>query len=102
MLVEHGAGGTSTRSVAEEAGVRLSLVHYHFGGKQGLLVAVLEHENEQLIARQEQLYAQEEPRADKWRTPCAYLQEDLRSGYVRILWELWVAGLADETLARRW
>ena len=49
MLVEHGAGGTSTRSVAEEAGVPLSLVHYHFGGKQGLLVAVLERENAELL-----------------------------------------------------
>jgi len=102
VLAADGYSGTTTRAVAERAGVRLSLVHYHFGGKQGLLVAVLEHENEQLIARQEQLYAQEEPLADKWRTACAYLQEDLRSGYVRILWELWVAGLADETLARRW
>ena len=35
VLLERGYGGTSTRAVAEEAGVRLSLVHYHFGGKQG-------------------------------------------------------------------
>ena len=40
MLVEHGHAGTSTRAVAAHAGVRLSLVHYHFGGKQGLLVEV--------------------------------------------------------------
>src|SRR5215216_2553217 len=35
-------------------------------------------------------------------TACPYLQEDLRSGYVRILWELWAAGLTDEDLAQRW
>lgn len=102
VLAAGGYSGTTTRAVAERAGVRLSLVHYHFGGKQGLLAAVLEYENEQLIERQEKLYSQKEPLADKWRTACAYLQEDLRSGYVRILWELWVAGLADEALARRW
>jgi AcrR family transcriptional regulator len=102
VLGVDGYSGTTTRAVAERAGVQLSLVHYHFGGKRGLLAAVLEHENELLLARQQQLYAAKEPLADKWRTACAYLQEDLRSGYVRILWELWAAGLTDEDLARRW
>ena len=102
VLVADGYGGTSTRAVAERAGVQLSLVHYHFGAKRGLLAAVLEYENERLLERQQQLYAKEEPLAEKWRTACAYLQEDLRSGFVRILWELWAAGLADEELARRW
>lgn len=102
VLAADGYGGMTTRAVAERAGVQLSLVHYHYGGKRGLLAAVLEYENERLIERQQQLFAKEEPLAEKWRTACAYLQEDLRSGYVRILWELWVAGLADDDLARRW
>lgn len=102
VLAADGYPGTSTRAVAERAGVQLSLVHYHFGGKRGLLAAVLEYENERLLQRQQELYAKEEPLAEKWRTACAYLQEDLRSGYVRILWELWAAGLTDEDLARRW
>ena len=42
VLLERGHGGASTRAVADEAGVRLSLVHYHFGGKQRLLLEVLE------------------------------------------------------------
>jgi AcrR family transcriptional regulator len=102
VLAADGYSGTSTRSIAERAGVQLSLVHYHFGGKRGLLAAVLEYENERLIERQRELFAKDEPLADKWRTACAYLQEDLRSGYVRILWELWTAGLTDDDLARRW
>ena len=102
MLVEHGAGGTSTRSVAEEAGVPLSLVHYHFGGKQGLLVAVLERENSELLERQRALYAQPGPLAEKWRTACDFLDEDINSGFVRVLWELWAAGLADEELKAGW
>ena len=102
MLVEHGAGGTSTRSVAEEAGVPLSLVHYHFGGKQALLVAVLERENSELLERQRALYAQPGPLAEKWRTACDFLDEDINSGFVRVLWELWAAGLADEELKAGW
>ena len=102
VLLERGHGGTSTRSVAEEAGVPLSLVHYHFGGKQGLLVAVLDRENTELLERQRELYAQPGPLADKWRTACDFLDEDIRSGFVRVLWELWAAGLADEDLAAGW
>src|SRR5919201_2389009 len=101
-LRTEGGAATTTRAVAERAGVRLSLVHYHFGGKGGLLAALLERENARLLARQEALYAGPEPLAAKWRTACAYLREDLRSGYARILWELWAVGLADEDLAQRW
>src|SRR5438128_4836828 len=102
MVREQGFARTTNRGVAERAGVQLSLVHYHFGGKRQLLAAVLEQENERLLERQRTLYAGPEPLAEKWRTACAYLREDLRSGYVRILWELWAAGLADEALARLW
>jgi AcrR family transcriptional regulator len=102
VLTERGFGGTSTRAVAESAGVPLSLVHYHFGDKRSLLVDVLESENERLLVRQAALYDEPGPLSEKWRTACAFLDEDLRSGYVRVLWELWAAGLADEALAERW
>jgi AcrR family transcriptional regulator len=102
VLLARGYGATSTRAVADEAGVRVSLVHYHFGSKQRLLLAVLEHENTGLLARQRELYAAPGPLAEKWRTACDFLDEDVRSGYVRVLWELWAAGLADESLAAGW
>jgi AcrR family transcriptional regulator len=102
VLLERGHAATSTRAVADEAGVRLSLVHYHFGGKQGLLLEVLRRENELLLKRQEKLYAEPGPLAEKWRVACDFLDEDVRSGYVRVLWELWAAGLADDELAAGW
>ena len=101
-LREYGYSGTSIRAVAERAGVQLSLVHYHFGSKQAVLVAVLEHENEKLLERQQALFAGSDPLSAKWRAACRFLEDDLESGYVRILWELWAAGLADEELAARW
>lgn len=101
-LRERGYSGTSIRAVAERAGVQLSLVHYHFGSKRAMLVAVLEHENEKLLERQEALFASPGALSAKWRAACRFLEDDLESGYVRILWELWAAGLADEQLAARW
>jgi AcrR family transcriptional regulator len=102
VIREHGYAAATTRAVADAAGVQLSLVHYHFGGKSRLLTAVLEHENERLLERQDALYAGSEPLAEKWLRACEYLREDLRSGYVRVLWELWAAGLAEPGLAARW
>ena len=102
VLVERGYGGTSTRAVADRAGVPLSLVHYHFRDKRSLLVDVLERENERLLERQTELFDTPGPLVEKWRIACDFLDEDLRSGYVRVLWELWAAGLADDALAARW
>ena len=39
----HGLEATSTRALAMEAGVNLAAIPYHFGGKKGLYLAVLEH-----------------------------------------------------------
>lgn len=102
LLREEGYAATSTRAVADRAGARLSLVHYHFGSKRGLLLAVFEDLTERLLDRQRAMFNDGRPFAEQWRTACDYLHEDIDSGYVRILWELWAAGLADPELAERW
>jgi AcrR family transcriptional regulator len=102
VLVAHGHAGTSTRAVADAAGVNLSQVHYHFGGRQGLLIEVFRRENEALLARQNALFSAPGPLSEKWRIACDFLDEDLHSGYVRVLWELWAAGLTDPELAAGW
>lgn len=102
VIAADGYAATSTRAVAERAGVNLSLVHYHFGRRGGLLLAVLAEENARLLERQRTLFASDMPLAERWRVACTYLDEDIRSGYVRILWELWSAGLVNEELAAGW
>jgi AcrR family transcriptional regulator len=102
VLVAYGHAGTSTRAVAEAAGVNLSQVHYHFGGRQGLLIEVLHRENEALLARQNALFSAPGPLSEKWRLASDFLDDDIESGYVRVLWELWAAGLTDPELAAGW
>lgn len=97
-----GYAASSTRAIATAAGVPLSLVHYHFGSRAGLLVAVLERENARLLERQRELFARPGSLSDRWRAAASYLDDDLDSGYVRMLWELWAAGLSDRALADRW
>ncbi len=97
-----GYAAASTRAIAAAADVPLSLVHYHFGSRGGLLTSVLERENDRLLERQRELFAGPGSLADRWRAAAAYLDEDLASGYVRMLWELWAAGLSDPVLAERW
>jgi AcrR family transcriptional regulator len=94
-LQRHGVAGLSTRKVAEEAGMPLSQIHYHLGSKRGLLLALLAFQNEKLLARQEAMFAEPQPLWLRWMKACDYLEEDLASGYVRVLQEMIAAGWAD-------
>lgn len=98
-LLDSGYAGLSTRRVAEAAGVPLSQIHYHFGSRQNLVLAVLEEENARLLERQTRLYGAEMPLWRQWEQACDFLEEDLRSGYVRVLQEMTAAGWSDEEIA---
>ncbi len=100
-VLESGYSALSTRKVADLAGVPLSQIHYHFGSKQKLVLALLEHENTRLLNRQTALYAGDEPLSEQWDRACDYLDDDLESGYVRILQELSAAGYSHPELAQR-
>ena len=60
-LLADGYARLSTRKVAQEAGVPLSQLHYHFGSKGGLVLALLEAENQRRLARQAAMYAEDTP-----------------------------------------
>jgi AcrR family transcriptional regulator len=96
VLHERGYAALSTREVASGAGVPLSQIHYHFGSKQGLVLALFEYLNARLFERQKALF--DDPSlsfADQWDRACDYLDDDLASGYVRVMHELAAAGWAD-------
>ena len=98
-LLSDGYANLSTRHVAEAAEVPLSQIHYHFGSKRQLILAVLERENERLLERQREMFGAPEPLWVRWELACDLLDADLESGYVRILQEMIAAGWSDAEVA---
>ena len=99
-LCEAGYARLNVRDIAKDAGVNHALIGYHFQGKQQLVLAVLDEANRQLLERQERMYGQPSSARDKWQQACDFYEEDLRSGFVRLLMELMGASFTDETLRR--
>src|SRR4051794_33555550 len=100
-LLAEGYSRLSTRRVADLAGVPLSQIHYHFGGRQGLVLALLDHENRRLVDRQRQMYGAETALWKRYEQACDLLEDDLASGYVRVLQEMLAAGWADREVSDR-
>jgi AcrR family transcriptional regulator len=99
VLLADGHANLSTRRVADAAGVPLSQIHYHFGSRLQLILAVLAAENERLLERQATMFDAPEPLWLRWEHACDFLDQDLASGYVRILQEMMAAGWSDAEVA---
>jgi AcrR family transcriptional regulator len=99
VLLDGGYARLSTRIIAEQAGVPLSQIHYHFGSKQKLVLAVLDDENRRLLDRQKRMYESELPIWKQWEQACDFLEDDLASGYVRVLHEMIAAGWSEPEIA---
>ncbi len=98
-LLAEGYASLSTRGVADVAGVPLSQIHYHFGSKRQLVLAVLDAENQRLLERQRAMFDAPEPLWARWMLACDFLDTDVESGYVRILQEMIAAGWSDPEVA---
>lgn len=97
----NGYANLSTRDVALEASVPLSQIHYHFGSKQGLVLALFDYLNAQLLDRQQALFGDTSlTLSEQWDRACDYLDEDITSGYVRVLQELIAASWHDANVAK--
>jgi AcrR family transcriptional regulator len=100
VLRQNGYAGLSTREVAAAAGVPLSQIHYHFGSKQGLVLALFEYLNAQLLSRQNAMFGDTTlTLSERWDRACQYLDDDIGSGYVRVLQELIAASWHDQAVA---
>jgi AcrR family transcriptional regulator len=77
----------------------LSQIHYHFGSKDVLVLALLNYQNQSLIERQRATFAADLPLWQRWDKACDHLDEDIASGYVRILQEMMAAGWSNPEVA---
>jgi AcrR family transcriptional regulator len=101
VLHDNGYSGLSTRDVAAAAGVPLSQIHYHFGSKQGMVLALFEYLNAQLLDRQNAMFGDATLKlSEQWDRACEYLDDDIASGYVRVLQELIAARWVDAAVAK--
>ena len=101
ILRQNGYSGFSTRDVAAAAGVPLSQIHYHFGSKQGLMLAMFEYLNAQLLDRQQAIFGDPTSKSENSGTwHVGLLDDDIASGYVRVLQELIAASWVDAKVAK--
>ncbi|MBK0328496.1 TetR/AcrR family transcriptional regulator [Rhodobacteraceae bacterium F11138] len=100
VLTRDGLANLSTRAVAKVAETQMSQIQYHFGSKEGMILALFEDMNMRLVHRQRETF--ENPTlsvSQKWMLACDYLEEDLASGYVQVLQELIAAGWSNPRIA---
>lgn len=63
------------------------------------MLALLDDENVQRLERQKAMYAADQPLWKQWEQACDFLEDDLASGYVRVLQEMTAAGWSDDAVA---
>ena len=97
-LIEVGYANLNVRDIAREAGVNHALIGYHFHGKQQLVLAVLDDANRQLLERQSRMYQDTTSASRQWQEACDFYDDDLESGFVRLLMELMGASFHDKEL----
>src|SRR3989338_11697704 len=67
LFAQKGMNGTTTREIADRAGVNIAALHYHWGGKEDLLKAVYQKVIEELMVRVSKIF----------ENPASQLRENL-------------------------
>ena len=97
-VASDGYSRLNIREIAREAGVNHALINYHFRNKQQLVLEVLDQANHRLLVRQQEMYAQPDTVSGKWRKACEFYEEDVRSGFIKLMMELMAASFSDPVL----
>src|SRR5437763_16134571 len=97
-LASDGYAHLNMRDVAAEAGVNHALIHYYFGSKDQLVIAVLDEANRRLLEGQTQMYTTPGDFAAKCAQARAFYEADLASGVVRVQMGLAAASVSNDPL----
>jgi AcrR family transcriptional regulator len=102
VLLAEGYSGLSTRAIAAAANTQMSQIRYHFGSKEGMVLALYEYMTDQVIDRQTAMFSDASmPISQKWDIACDYLDDDIASGYVRVFQELMALGWSNPVVCAR-
>jgi hypothetical protein len=63
------------------------------------MLALLERQNRRLLERQQAMFAADVPLWQRWERACDFLDDDLASGYVRVLQEMIALGWSNAEVA---
>jgi len=100
VLLAQGYSGLSTRAIAAAAGTQMSQIQYHFGSKEGIVLALYGYMTDRLIHRQQDMFTDQSlSLSQKWDLACDYLDTDIESGYVRVFQELVAQGWSNPKIA---
>lgn len=91
LLIEVGYAGLSTRRIVDAAGQSHGSIRYHFGTFEQLIVAVVDRQTELTATRQRRMYESDIPFRAKWQQAMIWFEEDLESGYPKLIAELQAA-----------
>lgn len=100
-LLQYGYAGTTTPRIAELAGVTRGAQVHHFGSKDDLMLAALQHLTAKRISVEVSRFSMDFDSADGLIDAILELLWDIHSAPIFIpIVELWVAGRTDSTLGR--
>jgi AcrR family transcriptional regulator len=91
LLIDVGYAALSIRKITDEAGQAHGSIRYHFGTLENLIVAVVDRQTDRIASRQRAMYESDEPFSAKWRQAMTWFDEDLASGYPKLVAELGAA-----------
>ena len=97
-LREEGFGGASARAIARRGGFNQSLVFYHFGSVNGLLLAALDRVAGERMERYRELLSDVRDPAEVIRRMRLLYEEDRESGHSTVLAEMFAASSAAPEL----
>lgn len=102
VIVKEGVRGASMRQVANEAGVSLGLLSYHFDGKDSLILATFDRATNRLLEASIEATADIEDPTDRVTSFLrgSFTDEFLDGDYLRLRISLWAVALTDPTIAQ--